>query len=36
VAGTVVPFSDPVVAAEEWALLHPDLALQAGQQGTPA
>jgi UDP-N-acetylmuramoyl-L-alanyl-D-glutamate--2,6-diaminopimelate ligase len=36
VAGTVVPFSDPVVAAEEWALLHPDLALQAGQQGTTA
>jgi UDP-N-acetylmuramoyl-L-alanyl-D-glutamate--2,6-diaminopimelate ligase len=36
VAGTVVPFSDPVVAAEEWALLHPDLALQAGQHGTPA
>jgi len=36
VAGTVVPFSDPVVAAEEWASLHPDLALQAGQQGTPA
>jgi UDP-N-acetylmuramoyl-L-alanyl-D-glutamate--2,6-diaminopimelate ligase len=34
VAGTVLPFSDPVVAAEEWAVLHPDLAEQAGQQGT--
>jgi UDP-N-acetylmuramoyl-L-alanyl-D-glutamate--2,6-diaminopimelate ligase len=33
-AGTVLPFSDPVVAAEEWAVLHPDLAEQAGQQGT--
>jgi UDP-N-acetylmuramoyl-L-alanyl-D-glutamate--2,6-diaminopimelate ligase len=37
VAGTVLPFSDPVVAAEEWAMLHPDLARQAsqGQQGAP-
>jgi UDP-N-acetylmuramoyl-L-alanyl-D-glutamate--2,6-diaminopimelate ligase len=26
VAGTVLPFSDPVVAAEEWAALHPDFA----------
>ena len=26
IAGTVLPFSDPVVAAEEWAVLHPDLA----------
>jgi UDP-N-acetylmuramoyl-L-alanyl-D-glutamate--2,6-diaminopimelate ligase len=34
VAGTVLPFSDPVVTAEEWAVLHPDLAEQAGQQGT--
>jgi UDP-N-acetylmuramoyl-L-alanyl-D-glutamate--2,6-diaminopimelate ligase len=36
-AGTVLPFSDPVVAAEEWAMLHPDLARQAshGQQGAP-
>jgi UDP-N-acetylmuramoyl-L-alanyl-D-glutamate--2,6-diaminopimelate ligase len=33
-AGTVLPFSDPVVASEEWALLHPDLAQQAGQPGT--
>ena len=24
IAGTVLPFSDPVVAAEEWAVLHPD------------
>ena len=32
IAGTVLPFSDPVVAAEEWAVLHPDLAAQAGQQ----
>jgi UDP-N-acetylmuramoyl-L-alanyl-D-glutamate--2,6-diaminopimelate ligase len=32
IAGTVLPFSDPVVAAEEWAVLHPDLAEQAGQQ----
>jgi UDP-N-acetylmuramoyl-L-alanyl-D-glutamate--2,6-diaminopimelate ligase len=31
IAGTVLPFSDPVVAAEEWAVLHPDLAAQ-GQQ----
>jgi UDP-N-acetylmuramoyl-L-alanyl-D-glutamate--2,6-diaminopimelate ligase len=34
VAGTVLPFSDPTVAAEEWAVLHPDLARQAGEQGT--
>ena len=34
VAGTVLPFSDSVVAAEEWAVLHPDLAEQVGQQGT--
>ena len=34
IAGTVLPFSDAVVASEEWALLHPDLALPAGQQGT--
>jgi UDP-N-acetylmuramoyl-L-alanyl-D-glutamate--2,6-diaminopimelate ligase len=32
IAGTVLPFSDPVVAAEEWAVLHPDLAAQPGQQ----
>jgi UDP-N-acetylmuramoyl-L-alanyl-D-glutamate--2,6-diaminopimelate ligase len=32
IAGTVLPFSDPVVAAEEWAVLHPELAEQAGQQ----
>jgi UDP-N-acetylmuramoyl-L-alanyl-D-glutamate--2,6-diaminopimelate ligase len=32
IAGTVLPFSDPVVAAEEWAVLHPDLAEQAGQR----
>jgi UDP-N-acetylmuramoyl-L-alanyl-D-glutamate--2,6-diaminopimelate ligase len=30
VAGTVLPFSDPVVAAEEWAGLHPDLPGQIG------
>ena len=42
VAGTVLPFSDPVVAAEEWAVLHPDSALSSrsgqigrGQQGAP-
>ena len=42
VAGTVLPFSDPVVAAEEWAVLHPDSALTSrsgqigrGQQGAP-
>jgi UDP-N-acetylmuramoyl-L-alanyl-D-glutamate--2,6-diaminopimelate ligase len=29
IAGTVLPFSDPDVAAEQWAVLHPDLA---GQQ----
>jgi len=34
VAGTVLPFSDPEVAAEEWAVLHPDLGRRAGQQGT--
>jgi UDP-N-acetylmuramoyl-L-alanyl-D-glutamate--2,6-diaminopimelate ligase len=32
IAGTVLPFSDPVVAAEEWAVLHPDLVRQAGPQ----
>jgi UDP-N-acetylmuramoyl-L-alanyl-D-glutamate--2,6-diaminopimelate ligase len=32
IAGTVLPFSDPVVAAEEWAVLHPNLARPAGQQ----
>jgi UDP-N-acetylmuramoyl-L-alanyl-D-glutamate--2,6-diaminopimelate ligase len=31
IAGTVLPFSDSVVATEEWAVLHPDLAQQAGQ-----
>jgi UDP-N-acetylmuramoyl-L-alanyl-D-glutamate--2,6-diaminopimelate ligase len=31
IAGTIVPFSDPVVAAEEWAVLNPDLARQDGQ-----
>jgi UDP-N-acetylmuramoyl-L-alanyl-D-glutamate--2,6-diaminopimelate ligase len=37
VAGTVLPFSDPVVAAEEWAVLHPDSASPIGQsqQGAP-
>jgi UDP-N-acetylmuramoyl-L-alanyl-D-glutamate--2,6-diaminopimelate ligase len=42
VAGTVLPFSDPVVAAEEWAVLRPDSALSSrsgqigpGQQGAP-
>jgi UDP-N-acetylmuramoyl-L-alanyl-D-glutamate--2,6-diaminopimelate ligase len=35
VAGTVLPFSDPVVAAEEWAVLNPDLARQAGQGTAP-
>ena len=42
VAGTVLPFSDPVVAAEEWAVLHPDSALSSrsgqigrGQEGAP-
>ena len=34
VAGTVLPFSDPEVAAEEWAALHPELGLRAGQPGT--
>jgi len=33
VAGTVLPFSDPEVAAEEWAVLHPELGRQAGQPG---
>jgi UDP-N-acetylmuramoyl-L-alanyl-D-glutamate--2,6-diaminopimelate ligase len=32
IAGTVVPFSDPVVVAEEWAALYPDAVRQAGQQ----
>jgi UDP-N-acetylmuramoyl-L-alanyl-D-glutamate--2,6-diaminopimelate ligase len=32
IAGSVLPFSDPVVTAEEWAALHPDLAPTAGQQ----
>jgi UDP-N-acetylmuramoyl-L-alanyl-D-glutamate--2,6-diaminopimelate ligase len=32
IAGTVLPFSDPVVAAEEWAVLHPNLVRQAGPQ----
>jgi len=32
IAGTVLPFSDPVVAAEEWAVLHPDLVRQTGPQ----
>jgi UDP-N-acetylmuramoyl-L-alanyl-D-glutamate--2,6-diaminopimelate ligase len=31
VAGRVLPFSDPVVAAEEWVGLHPNLAGQIGQ-----
>jgi UDP-N-acetylmuramoyl-L-alanyl-D-glutamate--2,6-diaminopimelate ligase len=35
IAGTLLPFSDPVVAAEEWAVLHPDLAAQAGQDLMP-
>ena len=30
IAGTVLPFSDPVVAAEEWAVLHPNLVRQTG------
>jgi UDP-N-acetylmuramoyl-L-alanyl-D-glutamate--2,6-diaminopimelate ligase len=34
VAGTVLPFSDPDVAAEEWAVLHPNLGRRAGQPGT--
>jgi UDP-N-acetylmuramoyl-L-alanyl-D-glutamate--2,6-diaminopimelate ligase len=34
VAGTVLPFSDPDVAAEEWAVLHPELGRRPGQQGT--
>jgi UDP-N-acetylmuramoyl-L-alanyl-D-glutamate--2,6-diaminopimelate ligase len=32
IGGTVRPFSDPLVAAEEWAVLHPDLTFRAGQQ----
>jgi UDP-N-acetylmuramoyl-L-alanyl-D-glutamate--2,6-diaminopimelate ligase len=32
IAGTVLPFSDPLVAAEEWAALHPDLVQQTGPQ----
>ena len=32
IAGSVLPFSDPVVVAEEWAVLHPDLVRQTGQQ----
>ncbi len=32
IAGKVLPFSDPVVAAEEWAALHPDLVGPADQQ----
>jgi UDP-N-acetylmuramoyl-L-alanyl-D-glutamate--2,6-diaminopimelate ligase len=35
VAGVVVPFSDPMVAAEEWAVLNPDPARQAGQGTAP-
>ena len=31
VAGRILPFSDPVVAAEEWVALHPNLAGQIGQ-----
>jgi UDP-N-acetylmuramoyl-L-alanyl-D-glutamate--2,6-diaminopimelate ligase len=34
VAGTLLPFSDPDVAAKEWAVLHPDPGRPAGQQGT--
>jgi hypothetical protein len=32
-----MPFSDPVVTAEQWAALHPDAAAQIGQgrQGAP-
>ena len=32
VAGRILPFSDPVVAAEEWVILHPNLAGQIGQR----
>jgi UDP-N-acetylmuramoyl-L-alanyl-D-glutamate--2,6-diaminopimelate ligase len=32
IAGTVVPFSDPVVTAQEWAVLHPNFVGQAGAQ----
>jgi len=37
IAGTVLPFSDPEVATEEWALLHPEIAppIGQGQQGAP-
>jgi UDP-N-acetylmuramoyl-L-alanyl-D-glutamate--2,6-diaminopimelate ligase len=31
VAGVILPFSDPLVAAEEWAVLHPHLDQQLGQ-----
>jgi UDP-N-acetylmuramoyl-L-alanyl-D-glutamate--2,6-diaminopimelate ligase len=31
VAGRILPFSDPAVAAEEWVVLHPNLAGQIGQ-----
>jgi UDP-N-acetylmuramoyl-L-alanyl-D-glutamate--2,6-diaminopimelate ligase len=31
-AGRILPFSDPVVAAEEWVELHPNLARQIGQR----
>jgi hypothetical protein len=30
VAGRILPSSDPVVAAEEWVALHPNLAGQVG------
>jgi UDP-N-acetylmuramoyl-L-alanyl-D-glutamate--2,6-diaminopimelate ligase len=32
IAGKVLPFSDPVVVAQEWAVLHPDLVGPADQQ----
>jgi UDP-N-acetylmuramoyl-L-alanyl-D-glutamate--2,6-diaminopimelate ligase len=32
IGGKVLPFSDPVVAVEEWAALHPDLVGPADQQ----
>ena len=37
IAGTVLPFSDPDVALEEWAVLHPEVAprISQGQQGEP-
>jgi hypothetical protein len=33
----VLPFSDPDVALEEWAVLHPEVAprISQGQQGAP-